>query len=1030
MVEEIFLRSNRSQELQRRNLLAYNPDLYKGASADALIDPDEYLQIEQKQRSVSQEAYEWVYTKVWERWYQTLSYDEGYWDDQDLARYLIEKELIQPVYPAIFCDEAQDFTRLELEVILRMSIFSQRKMMPAELPRVPFVFAGDPFQTLNPTGFRWDAVKAWFAEKFIFALDPSGRSGLNDLNYRELTYNYRSSKPIVGFSNFVQALRACLFNVAGVLPQQPWGDDEGAPVMLFKPDDAAFWDSLEKFSDVVFVVPCPEGDEVQFIRDDACLKKRIPLVDGIPSLPVLSAARAKGLEFNRVVVYGFGTEADPNILASLEGGRSHSENRDASLPLEYFINRLYVAISRPKRQLLILDSTEGVERLWRFSNRPEIEEAILSGIKKGREIWGDHIVRLQSGNVAQMDTSSPIDHEANAEALARDGRGRQDTYKLRQAALVYRNAQKEDKAIRCQAEADELEANYESAGKGFLKIADVDSVIRCFWRAEADGWPLLLDASKKHPDMVGRLEYEFANFLAGSKALASAKRAMENLCQVISGGRTQEIRDSRTAWSRAVDATLNAFLQQKGDGAMTKADWQTLDSNLAILSSVGLTIAFAAESEIAFRSGNFNKVVTLLEQNGKTDSKNYKIAKAESAAYPDRLTALAEINSWDRIVEQWSAHPDVGLIGSNAGWLAVALAKKGRMEEAEKFAVRSCHFDSVDQVLRICNEAKKTDLIQRMAPLRAALSVREAKWDVVGKITKEEKQPDSPSVVGLVRALARSDVLTRLPGDTKFGSSSQSAISTFLRDKFIKTDRGVLEPLFAKEVGAAIERAGKQVDALQYYESIEKQYSDADSSFAKERWIVSKERQAAIDEKRGDNKTASQRRKEASEARKRIGKESETLFEYPRLSSLDDLINEIASVSEKLEQETGQGYQEEIFSESNPAKSPTNSGHETPTLAAPAKIEITKLPFRFEFFQKAGRLNITHTDTGETGNIKAWGASHTSDWKLDTRFAEKGSREIVSDLLPFSIICVTNTYNITFKNEGVTLIFYAQGSRE
>src|SRR5438067_7088839 len=228
----------------------YGPDIswhvirsyIKGLSSDDLIDPEEYRQLDRKQISVTQSTYEAVYDKVWARWYQSKCEKESWWDDQDLARYLIEHDLIEAVYPAIFCDESQDFTRIELEVILRMSLFSERKIGREEAALVPFVFAGDQFQTLNPTGFRWDAIKAFFVEKFILALTQHEPKRI-DLNYQELTHNYRSSRTIVQFSNFVQALRARLFQLPGLEPQKPWEHEVNpAPVTRFRREDDDFWD--------------------------------------------------------------------------------------------------------------------------------------------------------------------------------------------------------------------------------------------------------------------------------------------------------------------------------------------------------------------------------------------------------------------------------------------------------------------------------------------------------------------------------------------------------------------------------------------------------------------------------------------------------------------------------------------------------------------------------------------------------------------------------------------------------------------
>ena len=235
----------------------------KGLSPDDLLDPDEYRQMDLKQLSVTQEAFERVYDRVWNRWYREKCDDEGFWDEQDLSRYVLESDLINGEHPAVFCDEAQDFTRVDLDIILRSSLFRERSLTPQQISRVPFAFAGDPFQTLNPTGFRWDAIKASFVEKFILALDPGRRSRLNDLNYCELTLNYRSSLNIVRFSNFVQALRARLFEITGLSPQRCWLNEQHSPgVCHFKREDAEFWKRLSAQADVAILVPCGEGEEL------------------------------------------------------------------------------------------------------------------------------------------------------------------------------------------------------------------------------------------------------------------------------------------------------------------------------------------------------------------------------------------------------------------------------------------------------------------------------------------------------------------------------------------------------------------------------------------------------------------------------------------------------------------------------------------------------------------------------------------------------------------------------------------------
>ena len=58
-------------------------------------------------------------------------------------------------FDEIILDECQDITALEFEC-LKSFVYSEDSRR--------FTFAGDPLQTLNPTGFDWARIKAMFTE--------------------------------------------------------------------------------------------------------------------------------------------------------------------------------------------------------------------------------------------------------------------------------------------------------------------------------------------------------------------------------------------------------------------------------------------------------------------------------------------------------------------------------------------------------------------------------------------------------------------------------------------------------------------------------------------------------------------------------------------------------------------------------------------------------------------------------------------------------------------------------------------------
>ncbi len=444
-----------------RALREYGPDLswhvlrtyIKGMSSETYLDAEDYCQLPSNQISVTKGAFDKVHERVWLGWYKGYIQDRGFWDDQDLARFILDHDMIRPKYPVVFCDEVQDFTRLELQLLLRMNIFSARSLQPNDISRVPFAFAGDPFQTLNPTGFRWDAIKASFVEKFVFELDPERRSGRLDLNYRELQFNYRSTHPIVRFANQVQALRAALFQLPDVRPQTPWAEERGSfPVVWFRAKDGEFWNRFRDNPGFVVIVPCGEGEEADFVNNDPILREQIRFEEGVP-VNVLSAMRAKGCEYPAVVVYGFGHESETNLIGALQSGTVSAASPDQTLPIQYFVNRLYVAVSRPKNRLVVLDSEEGFAKLWKFTQDEAVESLLLSRVKNGREVWAQLIEGMSIGKPADISTRSAGDPLENAKAFEVDGKSRRDAFLLKQAAQGYRSAGDVSKANECRARA-------------------------------------------------------------------------------------------------------------------------------------------------------------------------------------------------------------------------------------------------------------------------------------------------------------------------------------------------------------------------------------------------------------------------------------------------------------------------------------------------------------------------------------------------------------------------------------------------
>lgn len=446
----------------------------KGYRLDGYMEPDDYLEVPRRERTIAEDTFTRIYKTIWTRWYKPITTQQGYWDDQDLIRTVLERCGDLPRYTAVVCDEAQDFTRLELQLLMRLSIFSGYDLRQQPVHGLPFAFAGDPFQTLNPTGFRWSSIRATFFDEVIRSLDPDGRLDLG-MNYQDLTYNYRSTPPIVQVTNFVQLCRHVLFDLPELKPQKSWKKGDFPEPVKFILDDNIqphqFCDNVESTN---IILPCEKGQEASYIKKDDILSQLFPNIEQDPPTNVYSPIEAKGLEFKRVVLYKFG-DACPEKVWDLV-----TQPTDYPVEFEYFFNKLYVAVTRAMERLFVVDTKKGDQRLWKYaSSLAELQQ--IRNRAREPVAWERHVRLLTAGAPASVPEMREDNPESNAEALKRAGQIQGDRDLLRRAKTYWATVGKTRDAELCEALALNLEEKYYEAGKLFLKHGEKDPALDCFW---------------------------------------------------------------------------------------------------------------------------------------------------------------------------------------------------------------------------------------------------------------------------------------------------------------------------------------------------------------------------------------------------------------------------------------------------------------------------------------------------------------------------------------------------------------------
>jgi len=905
------------------------------AGKDDDLSPQEFQALPKKTRSVTYETYKFVYERVWLSWYKPLNEEEGYWDEQDLVAIVLDLGIVNQLgYGAIICDEAQDFTSTELEFIFQLSVFSKRKLNPQELKRVPFVFAADPLQTLNPTGFRWENIQADFHERFCSVLDPGQRSNL-DITYKELKFNYRSNRGIVHFCNLIQLLRLCLIGGKNIHPQKGWLIEDDIQVSWFDVSDIKTQEQICKNPEIVKIINCNLGGETEFAKEDLILQK----IEGYEenTYPnILSPVRSKGLEFSRVILYRFGESAPDGFEQLLNGEFDIRDETEKCLQYKYFLNSLYVAASRAKNQLIIVDSKEAIDRFWKFATDPTVLNKIANSLKDFN-IWQDKVAYLLLGGDEAW-TGEPVDNRVQAEEYETQGRNRRDSYLLRQAALSYDILKEPIKSTKCFAEALILDKDYQKAGDFYQKSGLYEEAFDSYWRGK--NFNSITQLTTQYSSLSSRIRSRAADFMSQINVVPNA--LISELLEMFSGiGDMSYFFDDLTWHSvlREISERSQRMLQSR------ECNWRSVATILETCYAKGISFDENILGQIAHRANRFDLAFSYFEKSGNLESREYYEAKAEYHPLPEKLLWLRKLNEFSKVLEEWRNYPEFETsLNSLEKEIAIAVCDAAVEEQNHNLAllILQTHsdpnrarkvFDSAirnDKYLIALAIIKKYDDRQRTEKLlqkslelendESNISVETAilllrsliqdkHWqDALNLINGDYKLSKTESTQLLGEFLRRNTVSRLLSQEavvifarsvelSRESLSNKSPISEFLYQRFIAQ-----KPLSSlrnaelslKTVGAAIERAGKIVNVIRFYESLQQDsgLTSEEVKFAKERLIASVERYVQYLSNNRQFKKVKERELQAKNLRRKTGIGSKQLDEYPKIAEHELLIEQ------------------------------------------------------------------------------------------------------------------------------------------
>lgn len=836
---------------------------------ESYFDLEDYALLPQARQTVSNEIFAAVYDYVW------ISYkdfcDEGQWDDQDLALKVLDLETAGEISisnrPGIFCDEAQDFTTVELQLIYRISLYSKCNVQANSLSRVPFAFAGDPFQTLNPTGFNWDVTQANFHDNIVQQLDAGSGAKLQ-FNFRELAFNYRSAKPIVQFCNLVQLMRGRGFGIKSLKPQVTWQVQEANDPRYFSDSDPAARQALRNEAGLIIIVPCQEGDEEQYVKGDTFLSQIAwNSEDEIISRDVLSPMRAKGLQFKRIVLYKFGEYALKEYGATLSAffdGTAATLPRRELLPLEYFINGLYVAASRPRQRLLIVDTDAALSKFWDFAINPDFD-SLIDSYGCNFEWSAADLTRIRPG-----DKSSWLDSRDDPRQVADDfmakGRARRDAYDIERARQNYEAAGDEDSALEARALSLQFGGKFKEAGDIYRNMRRQEDAVDCYWRAQVYG-EIVNMAATGGAQFDPR--YRAAAFMEGVRDFRATELFLKEVNDSVHSGEHNSI-VTDPQWATILEAAIHSVSESVGDDQHEKSDARRVLAYLRQIEDAGVVIVRSIDfAHIAAVAGEESLSRDIVLASGLSIDPMpdwLTVVMARTEEYPDSLRYLEALGQSDEIVGQYEANVSTALSLKQEQLVFESYVNRNDLPGAHELAAATGQHEMTASLLRNCALKGWTDLGNRVALTLVDQLVQQGMWKeavslvTLGDLTSLGIERDVLDGVRLEVRPLRSRLVELVARAEQLQSESdkvRSRVAQFVRKYALPANGEFVELAYAQLTSAAMERVEpKIITLLKHYEGLTQSSVRDVAQFGRERWLLAKLRQSSLRSSRSENHKA------------------------------------------------------------------------------------------------------------------------------------------------------------------------------
>jgi len=823
----------------------------KGWDINGYLTPEAYQNIGEKNKDkfISYETYKEIYEKVWMNWYKDFE-NQGFWDDQDLVRYCLNNKCVKERFSAIFCDESQDFTRIELDFILKSSSFTYRNINNiSDINHMPFVFAGDESQTLNPTGFSWDLLRGFFTKKLCEYIGIDDK--VNDVKIPdtiELSENFRSTQQIVKLSNRIQLMKSVRFGLKNLEPQKPYFSQEGNDIYCLLPSDVASFEELKK-KKVTLIIPAEDGESIQDFIENSALNGKIHFDDGVPDIIILNPIQAKGLEYPNVAIFGF---------------KKFQSNSTANniVQEKYQTSNAYVAVTRAQSNLYIIDDFN-YNSFWSFAfnyDDPELEKRNfslenemlnkLSSSQKSK--WSKEdlgwIVYEEGINISNENLEY-LRSDKHKDDLEKRAEERNDSKLMRQAARKHKMDGNLIAAARCLAKAYAIDEDYLKAANEFEKANMYKEAVDCYWIELSEKKDQkLIEQIALLKDHVHDLKLKLCTKFNDSN-VRELKIVIDDTLDYIS--KNEDEQSNSMAWEILINLTLkNTKIKNITDRKFIQQAYEISRQ----LEKYNITINKNDFAELAFSAKSYQTAVSIWEEVDKVlRPANYYNSKLNLVKYPETLEyyeGTKKANWQTTLLEDYRKHSKQEISNQQRKIISSAIlnvsTEKKDFESFLPFMLKSADYKESTSII------SKAKTLGVKINDKLLLDLVETRFSNLKDWVKSEESYIDSDAFLLQNAIYE----IKLMREDGFKDNIKKELEPLIggqkrmafKNKYSKYSRTAVSKLIFNEVGKVMESTGFFLNAIVFYEWAQENTDDKSIIDAMvRRWIACKERQANND---------------------------------------------------------------------------------------------------------------------------------------------------------------------------------------